>query len=297
MMSGSVTEPVLTVDQLVVDYQSGRRKTRAVDDVSFQIEPGETLGLVGESGSGKTTIGMAVLGLVQATSGTIRFEGNDLARLTSRERRLLGRRRQVIFQDPYSSLDPTKTVGYTLAEPYLLGAHNARADAGERIAELLTRVGLSPDAANRYPAQFSGGQRQRIAIARALMLSPKLVVCDEPVSALDLSIQAEVMNLLAELQRELGISLLFISHDLSVVRHISHRLIVLEHGRVVERGDAEAIYESAQHPYTRALLAAAPVPDPAEQRARREARARAASSTVSASTASAGITALKGIIS
>ena len=266
--------PVLEVEDLVVTYRTGRRVTRAVDGVSFSIAPGETLGLVGESGSGKTTIGMAILGLVRTASGSIRFEGRNVAQLSARERRELGSRRQVIFQDPYSSLDPTKTIGYTLAEPFSRVPGATRENVGERMADLLTRVGLAPDAARRYPAQFSGGQRQRIAIARALMLSPTLVVCDEPVSALDLSIQAEVMNLLAQLQKELGLSLLFISHDLTVVRHISHRLVVLEHGQIVETGEARDVYSSPQHPYTRALLAAAPVPDPAEQRARRDARAR-----------------------
>jgi ABC-type oligopeptide transport system ATPase subunit len=279
MTPESLSPPLLEVDRLTVDYRTGRRTNRAVVDVSFEIGVGETLGLVGESGSGKTTIGMAILGLVPISSGAIRFDGRDIGRLNARERRELGSQRQVIFQDPYSSLDPTRTIGYTLAEPYLLAPKATRADASERVASLLTRVGLAPDAAGRYPAQFSGGQRQRIAIARALMLSPRLVVCDEPVSALDLSIQAEVMNLLAELQRELGLSLLFISHDLSVVRHISHRLIVLEHGEVVEKGDAQAVYANPQHPYTRALLAAAPVPDPAEQRARREARLASAAAT------------------
>jgi ABC-type oligopeptide transport system ATPase subunit len=265
--------PVLEVNDLVVTYRTGRRVNRAVDGVSFSISPGETLGLVGESGSGKTTIGMAILGLVPTTAGSIRFEGRDVATLSGSQRRDLGARRQVIFQDPYSSLDPTKTIGYTLAEPFSRVRGSTRESVGNRMADLLNRVGLSPEAARRYPAQFSGGQRQRIAIARALMLSPTLVVCDEPVSALDLSIQAEVMNLLAELQKELGLSLLFISHDLSVVRHISPRLVVLERGKVVETGDANAIYTSPQHPYTRALLAAAPVPDPVEQRARRDARA------------------------
>jgi ABC-type glutathione transport system ATPase component len=265
MSDALAPDPVLEVDELVVTYRAGRRTNRAVDGVSFAIAPGETLGLVGESGSGKTTIGMAILGLVPTAGGTIRFEGRDVAELSTRERRDLGARRQVIFQDPYSSLDPTKTIGYTLAEPFSRVGGATRDSVTNRMIELLTRVGLSPDAARRFPAQFSGGQRQRIAIARALMLSPTLVVCDEPVSALDLSIQAEVMNLLAQLQKELGLSLLFISHDLSVV--------VLEHGRIVEAGDAQKIYTAAQHPYTRALLAAAPVPDPVEQRARRDARA------------------------
>ena len=269
--------PILEVTDLAVDHGTGRRRKRAVDGVTFEIPTGTTLGLVGESGSGKTTTGMAILGMLPIASGRVLFEGRDISRMPRGERRALGEQRQVIFQDPYSSLDPSKTIGYTLAEPCRIVPRNRRMTPSEitdRSTMLLQRVGLSEDAAHRYPAQFSGGQRQRIAIARALMLSPRLIVCDEPVSALDLSVQAEVLNLLSELQRDLGLSLLFISHDLSVVRHISHTIAVLQGGRIVELGPAEQVYERPQESYTRSLLAAAPVPDPAEQRARREERQR-----------------------
>jgi ABC-type glutathione transport system ATPase component len=273
--SMSAQQPNLQVTDLAVDRGTGRGRKRVVDGVSFDVPTGTTLGLVGESGSGKTTTGMAILGMLPVTSGTVIFEGRDISTVRRGERRALGSRRQVIFQDPYSSLDPSKTIGYTLAEPCRIVPKQQRMSAAgiaERQATLLESVGLSPDAARRYPAQFSGGQRQRIAIARALMLSPQLIVCDEPVSALDLSVQAEVLNLLVRLQRELGLSLLFISHDLSVVRHISHSIVVLRNGRVVEQGPAERVYDDPHDDYTRKLLAAAPVPDPAEQRARREAR-------------------------
>jgi ABC-type glutathione transport system ATPase component len=273
--SMSAQQPILQVTDLAVDRGTGRGRKRVVDDVSFDVPTGTTLGLVGESGSGKTTTGMAILGMLPVTSGTVIFEGRDISTVRRGERRALGSRRQVIFQDPYSSLDPSKTIGYTLAEPCRIVPKQQRMSAAgiaERQATLLESVGLSQDAARRYPAQFSGGQRQRIAIARALMLSPQLIVCDEPVSALDLSVQAEVLNLLVRLQRELGLSLLFISHDLSVVRHISHSIVVLRNGRVVEQGPAERVYDDPHDDYTRKLLAAAPVPDPAEQRARREAR-------------------------
>jgi ABC-type glutathione transport system ATPase component len=273
--SMSAQQPILQVTDLAVDRGTGRGRKRVVDGVSFDVPTGTTLGLVGESGSGKTTTGMAILGMLPVTSGTVIFEGSDISTVRRSERRALGSRRQVIFQDPYSSLDPSKTIGYTLAEPCRIVPKQQRmsaAEIAERQATLLESVGLSPDAARRYPAQFSGGQRQRIAIARALMLSPQLIVCDEPVSALDLSVQAEVLNLLVRLQRELGLSLLFISHDLSVVRHISHSIVVLRNGRVVEQGPAERVYDDPHDDYTRKLLAAAPVPDPGEQRARREAR-------------------------
>jgi peptide/nickel transport system ATP-binding protein len=273
--SMSAQQPILQVTDLAVDRGTGRGRKRVVDGVSFDVPTGTTLGLVGESGSGKTTTGMAILGMLPVTSGTVIFEGRDISTVRRGERRALGSRRQVIFQDPYSSLDPSKTIGYTLAEPCRIVPKQQRMSAAgiaERQATLLESVGLSQDAARRYPAQFSGGQRQRIAIARALMLSPQLIVCDEPVSALDLSVQAEVLNLLVRLQRELGLSLLFISHDLSVVRHISHSIVVLRNGRVVEQGPAERVYDDPHDDYTRKLLAAAPVPDPAEQRARREAR-------------------------
>ncbi|HXD60582.1 MAG TPA: ATP-binding cassette domain-containing protein [Lacisediminihabitans sp.] len=273
----SAAQPILEVTDLVVDHGTGRRRKRAVDGVSFSIPAGSTMGLVGESGSGKTTTGMAILGMLPIASGRVLFEGRDISRMSRGERRALGAQRQVIFQDPYSSLDPSKTIGYTLAEPCRIVPREQRMSAAEitdRSAMLLQRVGLSEDAAHRYPAQFSGGQRQRIAIARSLMLSPRLIVCDEPVSALDLSVQAEVLNLLSELQRDLGLSLLFVSHDLSVVRHISHSIAVLQAGRIVELGTAEQVYERPREEYTRSLLAAAPVPDPAEQRARREERQR-----------------------
>ncbi|GGA68767.1 ABC transporter ATP-binding protein [Pseudoclavibacter endophyticus] len=264
------------MSRLTVDYGRGRRRFRAVDDVSLHIGRGETLGLVGESGSGKSTIGRAILGLVKLAEGRIQYGGRDLGAMGRRERRTLGNRLQVIFQDPYSSLDPTKTIGYTLAEPVRLHERASKTEVRRRVHEMLARVGLPDSAAERYPSQFSGGQRQRIAIARALMCRPELVVCDEPVSALDLSIQAEVMNLVAEMQRELRLSVLFISHDLSVVRHVSDRIAVLRRGQVVEEGDANELSRSPKHEYTRELLAAAPVPDPLEQRRRREQRMRAA---------------------
>jgi len=267
--------PLLEVTDLVVDYRNGRRSFRAVSEVSFSLAAGRTLGLVGESGSGKSTIGRAILGLAPASGGSIRFAGAELASMKRAERRALSSQIQVIFQDPYSSLDITKTIGYTLAEPLNQHEQLTRAQTLERIRAMVRRVGLPEESIHRYPAQFSGGQRQRIAIARALIGNPKFVVCDEPVSALDLSIQAEVMNLLAELQKSMGLALLFISHDLSVVRHISDELVVLKNGRVVEQGAAEDIYNDPQHSYTQTLLAASPVPDPQAQTERREARRQA----------------------
>ncbi|MFJ2619229.1 ATP-binding cassette domain-containing protein [Glutamicibacter sp. NPDC087344] len=271
-------QPLLEVSDLSIDYVNGRRKVRVVKDVNFTIQRGQTLGLVGESGSGKSTIGRALLGLVPAAEGSMMFDGTQLAGLGRKNRQQLSRRIQVIFQDPYSSLDITKTIGYTLAEPLRQHTKISKAELEERVKAMLERVGLPPEAAERYPAQFSGGQRQRIAIARALIGEPDFVVCDEPVSALDLSIQAEVMNLLAKLQRSMGLSLLFISHDLSVVRHISDELVVLRRGVIVEHGPAETVYANPQHEYTRALLDASPVPNPEEQalrRARRQALASA----------------------
>lgn len=265
-----MTNPLLEVDDLSVEYRRGRKRTMAIRDVSFTIGEGETLGLVGESGSGKSTIGKAILGLVEAHRGAIRFAGRDITHLPRAERNALTNDVQVVYQDPYSSLDPTKPIGYTLAEPVQVHDPGPRDAVAERVITMLRRVGLGEDAATRYPSQFSGGQRQRIAVARALILSPKLVVCDEPVSALDLSIQAEVINLIAGLQRETGASFLFISHDLSVVHHISDRLVVLKDGSIVEQGDAAAIYRAPADDYTKRLIAAAPVPDPDEQ-ARRNA--------------------------
>jgi oligopeptide/dipeptide ABC transporter ATP-binding protein len=265
--------PLLDVRDLTVEFHGAGRSLRAVDGVSLSVAARETVGVVGESGSGKTTIGRAILGLTPVTAGSIVFAGDDVTHAGHRERRRLSADLQVVFQDPYSSLNPSRTVGQTLSET--LGVHAAqlgRAERAERVGSSLERVGLDPAAANRYPADFSGGQRQRIAIARALMVQPQLVVCDEPVSALDLSVQAQVLNLLRELQAEFGLSYLFIAHDLAVVRHLSHRIVVLYRGRIVEEGDADVVYDAPAHPYTRNLLEAAPVPDPEAQGRRRRAR-------------------------
>jgi oligopeptide/dipeptide ABC transporter ATP-binding protein len=265
---------LLDVRGLVVTFpgQHGRPAQRVVDDVSFTIATRETVGLVGESGSGKTTIGRAVLGLAPVGDGEITFAGRDITHASYRERRRLSSDLQVVFQDPYSSLNPTRTIGQTLEET-LRGRSDYRGEAPRaRAIGLLERIGLGGAAANRYPASFSGGQRQRIAIARALMVKPRLVICDEPVSALDLSVQAQILNLLRELQDEFQLSYLFVAHDLAVVRHLSHRIIVLYKGRIMEHGPAAAVYERPGHPYTRSLLEATPVPDPRQQRSRREQR-------------------------
>jgi oligopeptide/dipeptide ABC transporter ATP-binding protein len=268
-----MSTPLLEVENLRVHFKTGRQTTRAVDDVSLRIARGETLGLVGESGSGKSTIGRAIVGLVPITSGVVRFDGRDITNTSTAQRRELAAEMQVVFQDPFSSLNPAKTIGQTLAEPLSVHGRLSRSERADRVAMMLGRVGMPVDAATRYPAQFSGGQRQRIAIARALMLEPKLVICDEPVSALDLSIQAQIMNLLADLQAELGVSYLFIAHDLAVVRHLSHRTVVLYRGQVMEAGDAETVADQPHHPYSQALVAAAPMPDPDVQRARAAVRA------------------------
>ena len=270
-MTKDADRPLLTVTDLSVAFPQGRgRSFQALKDVSFEVKAGETVGLVGESGSGKTTIGRVILGMTPATAGRIEFDGEDITQASRSRRRALARDIQVVFQDPYGSLNPTRTIGETLAEPLLMDRKLTRIEKSQRIADVLARVGMPTDTAQRYPAQFSGGQRQRIAIARAVIARPRLVVCDEPVSALDLSVQAQVLNLLSELQKSLGLALLFISHDLTVVRHVCHRTLVLYKGEIVERGDARAVHEHPQHPYTKALLAAAPVPDPIEQRRRRE---------------------------
>jgi len=235
---------------------------KAVDDVTFDIYKGETLGLVGETGCGKTTVGRTLLRLYEPTSGEIIFDGVDLLKLKGNELRRMRRRMQIIFQDPYASLNPRMTVGAIIAEPLEVHGVARGKEKEERVQELLRVVGLNPYFVNRYPHEFSGGQRQRIGIARALALNPDLIVCDEPISSLDVSIQAQVVNLLEELQEQFGLTYLFIAHDLSMVRHISDRMAVMYLGKIVELADRDEIYLNPLHPYTQALMSAVPVPDP-----------------------------------
>lgn len=258
-----MTGALLQVRDLVVQFPRGFRRDPliAVDHVTFDVEAGETVGLVGESGSGKSTTGNAVLGLARVHSGSIAFDGREIANAKPRTRRELSEHMQVVFQDPYGSLNPSRTIGQTLAEPLLVHRDLSRAAVRREVGDMLERVGLRAGDMNRYPAAFSGGQRQRVAVARALMLKPRLVICDEAVSALDLSTQAQVLNLLKDLQAEMSLSMLFISHDLAVVRYMSSRIVVLYHGQIVEEGPAEQIYCHPVAEYTRQLVAAAPLPD------------------------------------
>nr|MCU0792234.1 ATP-binding cassette domain-containing protein [Opitutaceae bacterium] len=241
---------------------------RAVDGVSFQLRAGETLGLVGESGCGKSTLGKTIVRLNQPTSGSIHFNGADLAPLGQRALKPLRRELQMVFQDPAASLNARQSIGEILAEPFAIHGVGTPADRAARVAKLLDRVGLPAAAAERFPFEFSGGQRQRIGIARALALNPKLIICDEPVSALDVSVQGQVLNLLLDLQRELGLSYLFIAHDLAVVKHVSDRVAVMYLGHIVEMADADELYRRAAHPYTRALISAIPVPEPRRKSSR-----------------------------
>ena len=262
-MSTDRGQPLLEVSHLVKNFQPthrglgrGRDPVRAVQDVSLSVWPGETLGIVGESGCGKSTTARLMIRLIDPTSGRIAFKGRDITGLSQRDLRPLRREMQLIFQNPYSCLNPRKTVGQSIAAPMKI--HGVRGDIDDEVRELLERVGLSPDYQDRYPFEFSGGQRQRIGIARALSLRPSLIVCDEPVSALDVSIQAQILSLLGNLQEDLGVAYVFISHDLAVIRQICDRVAVMYAGRVVEEGDVETIFASPQHPYTLELLAAVP---------------------------------------
>ncbi len=241
---------------------------RAVDDVSFSIDESETFGLVGESGSGKTTTGRCILRLVEPTSGEVRFRGEDVLSFSSARLRQARRDMQIVFQDPYSSLNPRMRVGAIVEEPLVIHRIGSKAERRARVEELFTLVGLDPDQLSRYPHQFSGGQRQRIGVARALALNPSLVIADEPVSALDVSVQAQVVNLLMDLQKQLKLTYLFIAHDLRLVRHICNRVAVMYLGKIVEMGPTEGLFEAPAHPYTRALLSAIPVPDPSAKRQR-----------------------------
>ncbi|HZD87628.1 MAG TPA: ATP-binding cassette domain-containing protein [Gaiellaceae bacterium] len=277
-----MTAPLLEVADLRVHFPVRKGllfdrtvgHVRAVDGIGFELHEGTTLGLVGESGSGKSTTALAVLQLIRATTGTVRFLGHELTALRGSELREMRREMQIVFQDPYASLDPRMTVGKIVAEPLEIHDVGSRRMRRAQVARLLELVGFDPAYTNRYPHEFSGGQRQRIGIARALALNPRLIVCDEPVSALDVSIQAQILNLLKDLQHDLGLTYLFIAHDLAVIRSISDTVAVMQNGKIVEQGPAGDVYARPRTAYTKALLAAVPVPDPQRMQARKAERRR-----------------------
>ena len=278
MSAELLNQELLAVNNIKVHFNLGKatlfgqpRILKAVDGVSFTLKPGETLGVVGESGCGKSTLARGILGLVPVTDGVVTMLSDDLTSLSKKAMRQKRQELQVIFQDPLASLNPRMSVGNIIAEPLLtFFPKMPKAERTEKVKNLMARVGLLPSQINRYPHEFSGGQCQRIGIARALILEPKLIICDEPVSALDVSIQAQIVNLLMDLQEEMGLSLIFIAHDLSVVRHISHRVMVMYLGRAVEIADREDLYAKPLHPYTQALISAVPIPDPIKERNKKQ---------------------------
>ncbi|HEV7401253.1 MAG TPA: ATP-binding cassette domain-containing protein [Solirubrobacterales bacterium] len=265
-----MSENILEIADLTLSYTTRNRTVRALDGVSLVVGAGGAVGLVGESGSGKSTLSRTVLQLLEPTSGSVRFEGREIAGLSRRAMRPLRREMQMVFQDPYASLNPRKRVGQIVGEPLKLQGVAKGAALRSEVRELLERVGLSPEHYDRFPHEFSGGQRQRIGIARAVALRPKLIVADEPVSALDVSIRAQIVNLLADLQEELGLTYVFVAHDIGIVRHVSDRIAVMHDGKIVEQGPADQVCERPQDAYTKTLLAAVPIPDPRQARSRRQ---------------------------
>ncbi|NVB82385.1 MAG: ATP-binding cassette domain-containing protein [Kofleriaceae bacterium] len=264
-----MTEPLLRAQNVTKSFASNKGLLRAVTDVDLEVAPGETVGLVGESGCGKSTLGRTLLRLYEPNGGTITFDGVDVTNLSQRALRPMRRKMQMIFQDPYASLNPRMTIGKAIAEPLVIhGLVKTKPERAARVAELLAKVGLREDAAARYPHEFSGGQRQRVGIARALAVRPRFIVCDEPISALDVSIQAQIVNLLQDLQEAEKLTYLFISHDLKIVQHVSDRVAVMYLGRIVELAEAKTLYRAPKHPYTQALLSAVPRVDPAAKRER-----------------------------